>query len=991
MASGLGVTLGIVAGAAVVGLTAGLAAPAVGAAATSLLAGTAFSSSWAIGAGALALGAGMAVTQSPAQPEPISQVGRQLLTTSDPEAPWEWVYGEVIKGAALVWIGVGGDEDHWSGGDYVIACHPCEELLGVQIGEWYLPIVTTIDGDTNANGLGLMLNTGQALSTQFPATWYVPVHGGANGNSAWWRGDQGDNDTPDEAHVAIRFMPGTQTVTDAEMASKFGAKYSDVDRKFIGHTVAHVIFLANTELGTLGGIPDILWHVKGKSDIQDHTGGNAQYRNNAAYVFADYCREQLGIAATEIVNLQAAATECNDTTWSGAGTDKRFVFDGVIRDDMEPTEALRLISTHMAGGYSERGDEIYLWTGSVKAASGVGPITQDDVAGRVETGAPDEDAWANTILPHFIVQRPLNEDGQRQLHGKMEPAKHDVTSATYVTEDDGEVLRQDAKFQACILGRRAKFMAWIVLKQQRLGVTLQGLFKKRLMVLEVGDVISMSLPEFAPNGTEFQVASRSINPLTFSVELGFVRYEDDIYIPGTTPTEDAIGVVPRNRSTIMPPITGLAAEVEEDSAQVNVHGRQTIDVVVSWDLVPNRLVRAAGDVRVSWKKQSNSWPGRSTTVSGDEIQAVLPGLLQNIPYHIRARAEGTGTAGRFDKPRGPWTANLPFTPNSGFISAGRPGTPTLSHNELTNPNFRQRSEGWQYVSAATGTIDWIDMGGRFGTASTRLTVVSDDLNIRPDAQELIPVEVGQRRRFRFWRRITVADVGVTVDVVLRALYYSSENVADLVSTTLIGSLSTDIGTDGYKLVTGHHTVPDDPTIVAMRIEAAAKYTDGPYTVRFDAFQQKRVLGATGPMLTDITTLNGGNTGAGSDWTTLRSITVGKPGDPVGLSFSWESRVGDPGNLTNIATLRIRVQRFDADGTSNETNILPAMAVGNEFTPDGGHAVAWSRWEALIANCSDDSLDAGTFIYRAQFSTDRTGAQAAVRNRIIGWRLESAGA
>ena len=113
-----------------------------------------------------------------------------------------------------------------------------------------------------------------------------------------------------------------------------------------------------------------------------------------------------------------------------------------------------------------------------------------------------------------------------------------------------------------------------------------------------------------------------------------------------------------------------------------------------------------------------------------------------------------------------------------------------------------------------------------------------------------------------------------------------------------------------------------------------------------------------------------------------------------LSFSFECRVGNPGAPNQLATsgaqIGIRVQRFDADGTSGETNIMAEIFMGNEFD-DTGSVASWGRWESLIVNCSDESLVAGTYIYRAQFRTNRTNARAAVRNRIIAWRLESPGA
>ena len=665
-------------GLAIVGLAAAIGA--------SWFTGGASIALWAVSVAAL--GASAAIQAQAAQPEPISQVFRQLGTTNDPEAPWEWVYGDVVKGCHMPWCGIGGGEDEYTGADCVVACHPCEELLGVQVGDWYFPIVTNPLGDATSNTLGLILNANRSPpDPDWPNDWYVPVNG-----SLWDRQDQSDQNDPDTSHIGLKWRPGDQTVTDPKMAAIFGTKYSGIARKFIGHTVVHVILLVNTELGTMGQMPQILFRVKGKNDIQNHTGGSPSYRVNCAHVFADYCREHFGIPVTEIVNLQAAATECDDTTWDPLGTAPRYVFNGIIRDDMEPNEALRLIATHMAGGFFERGDVVGLWTGSSKTQWADGPLTPDDFAGPATIIPVEEDRWANTLQPHFVPRTALDEDDKVRLYGRMEPTKKDVTSATYLAEDNGDELVQDIKFQACNLSRRAKYMAWSALKQMRFGSAYQRKFKKRAMVLEIGDVVALNDPDFVPNGTLFQVAAKAIDLQSFGVDLTLVRFANGIYNPDATVTEDSIGKVPGIRQGIMPVITGVAAEVVEDSAEVTAHGFLTCAVQVTWDHIPNVLVRSAGDVRVAWKKTSQSWPKKSITVAGDQIEGVISRLVDATPYHIRVRCEGTPTAGRGDKPRGRWT-QISFTPDVGYGIAGRPGTPILGNNEIANPNFKQKAPG----------------------------------------------------------------------------------------------------------------------------------------------------------------------------------------------------------------------------------------------------------------------------------------------------------
>ncbi|HEX5776458.1 MAG TPA: hypothetical protein VFX95_07240, partial [Caulobacteraceae bacterium] len=741
--------------------------------------------SWiALGVGIAASGAGAALTATAAQPDPITSKHRATATTSDPEAPWTTVYGEQVVGAHVPWSGVGGSEDQYSGGDYVIASHACEELLGVQVGEWYFPIVTDPAGDATASGKGLILNTGQAFSTNFEATWYVPVH-----TSAWWRADQGDVNEPDEAHIALRFRPGDQGATDTQMTQKFGAKYSDKARKFVGHTVCHIIFLGNTELGTMGSLPEVKFHVKGKNDILDATGANPGYTSNPVLIFADICREKRGIPASKIVSgvigqtLAQLAAECDDTTWHASGDIKKFEFHQTFRADVPVLDRLQAVCAHMAGGFSERGDQVVLYVGTPKTPWTRGPITVDDVVGEQVAVVPVEPSrWVNGYLPHFTVNRVNDEDGGKQLYGKMEPTKNEVASATYVTEDNGVELRTDLKLGGCITARQAKFLAWIALKQIRLGNELRGRFKKRCMVLEPGDVVRVTLPDVSLNNTKYQVIGKVFDARSMTVELAMVRYEDDIYTPGTAPTEDAVGVAPKNRSTIMPLITGLSAAVLEDSAQVQGHGRIKVNVAVTWDVVPNRLVRSAGTIQVSWKKQSESWPRKSVHASGDEIQAVLAGLRQGVAYHIRARCKGAPSAGRIDVPRGKWS-QIAFTPDSGIPDMdGPPSTGIQGENQVVDGNFERgpNASTWQLTdsgatAAGSASIAASPNAGKYGPYRAFISLTSPSIGQmrRIETTPFIQVSGGE------WKLVKAAtiydfDLGLSFEGRVNILYFDSD-------------------------------------------------------------------------------------------------------------------------------------------------------------------------------------------------------------------------
>lgn len=1027
MASSLGITLGIVAGAAAIGLTAGLAAPALGLAGATALSsgavlgvgGAAFSLGTALAAGALAFSVGTAVTGlgATSKLDPVSQVHRQMGTTSDSEAPWEWVYGEVAKGAAVAWQGVGGDEDQYSGADFVVACHACEAIVEIQVGDWCFPIVTSVDGNTNYNGLGLILNTGQTVDPNvFPADWYVPVTGGVNGKSQWNRNPQDDNNTGDRPHIGVKINYGDRTATEPHMAARFGTKYSSVARKFTGHTVVSMITRVHDDLGT-GSWPEVRFRVKGKKDIRDHTGGNAAYRNNCAYVFADYCRERWGIPVTKIVGvnsgqtLQGLAAECDDTTWSGAGGEPRYTFDGVIRDDEEPTEVLRKICQHMAGDYSERGDAIAVFTGTVKTAWSDGPLTYDDVAEvggqlAIDIVPPDEDAWANTLIPHRVVLRALDEDGKRMIHGLMEPTKQDVSPSAYITEDGGEVLRQDIKFSACTLGRRAKWLAWIALKQMRLGASMEVTLKKRAAVLEKGDVVTCNFPDFFTTGTKFQVASKRmvLGPDTFAVRLGLVRYEDAIYTPDTTPTEDAIGVVATNRSAIMPAITGLAATVLEDSAQMNADGKITVDVQVSWDLVPNAFVRGGGDVRVAWKRTAVSWPQKGTTVPGDEIQAVLPGLRHGFSYHIRARAEGKATAGRTGKPMGPWT-QINFTPDALADETSPPRLPGEGQNLMEGSRFesrKHREKNFTLIDTradgtagrldnANMTVDFQATGGFFGPYRLRVREEASSEPIgdtwRIDYVPYIPTEWGRIIRIGIGAKRSTGSNDVLFQLALR--FYDVDK--GFLETQTIDDVLT-VSSGLWHFFSGKGQAPQNAAYVRPQlIWKKSSGAGAAIEASFDGWYADDVPLIQAPKDATESTIEDGTQevviGLGNrDIAGQGYLTNGTEE----LEIEWQVRgwlvhADNTNPLSTKTKLRARLVRNDFDGVLSDTvidglKVFASMPAGANMANEVGD-------EGMLRLASEDAPPAGEWRYRIECSLngDTANADGVVTDKKISIR------
>jgi hypothetical protein len=934
------------------------------------------------------------------QPDEVSGTQRRNALTGDAEAPWTYVYGEVVTGGHVAWAGVGGDDDQWTGLDIVIASHPIEALVAIQIGEWVFPLTTVAAGSNSYNGRGLILNTGQTLTDDYPADWYIPVYSGEGhaDSSRWWRRPQDDRNGQPRPHLGIKWWPGTRTGTEAGMTARFGADYSSVARKFIGHTVVSIIYRVNTELGTLGNIPAIKFHVKGKNNLAlNDSGSSTGYSANAAAVLADVMKELCGIPASDIVNhvgggLASLIAECASTAWDPQGTAALYEYHGVIRDDVDLVDVLQQVTKHLMGGFSERGSKVVIWTGT--ARSSVMDLTVDDFAGgsAVRTAPVPQESWVNTYIPHRVVRTANDADGKIRLHGEMEPAKK-AYEAAYVTEDGGVVLRQDVRWEGCDLARRARHMALIALDTLRLGDRYSRKFKRRAVRLEVGDVITITDPTRLSGSPKFRVIHKGAPDADWNVEITAVRYENAIYDPRAV-TEDAIGVLFRGNGTIMPLVTGLAATVLEGSAQVQADGTIAVDVQVSWNLVTNILVRASGHIRIGWKKSTESFPRKATTVPGDEIHAVLPGLVQGTTYHIRARAEGGATAGRSDIPVGEWSANISFTPDSGFtIMPGPPGSASWGDNLIDNPSFEHGSSAtsapaWEAQITAPATFAIGASGGKFGERVAMITfndsVASQYLRTNTNGPYggLIPVEPGQRYLIVFW--VYAGATNDDIEIRANLQFYGAAGKTDFIQTDTAGSrIITTVDETKWLRVKAVHSVPNDPDIAFMRLQAAAEASGDVTTyVLFDGFRVRRQVGGTSNLVVSTVSLNTGDTGVGLTWTSLRSIVGSTPGDAVTIRAQFEARVGDAGSAGADVSLQIRVVRYDLDGVSNET-VIATEVVGDPVSP----GTPWGSWAERAFVATDDTGAQGSYIWRCQFRATGANGQAQVRERMISWALE----
>lgn len=704
--------------------------------------------------------------------------------------------------------------------------------------------------------------------------------------------------------------------------------------------------------------------------------------------------------------LIASANICDQTITNPDGsTEPRYTINGMIQSTESRDSVEDALEIALGGHIFRRGGKWVIWAG--RARSTTMTVELKNVVGTdydYQESAGLRERKNRVIGTYFSP-----------AHNYLQVSMHPVQVAAYVTADAGQKLQESIHFRFAARTRftpRRLAQIWLHAKRAQANMLSINLDVEAL------DLSPLDVLEFTENFLGFtttrfvvsEIASPYLSPLGGSGEDPVVQCKLFAYNPNTwdapteNPTEPGFELPKvRNMRKVGAPLSIEVVKVNRRGI-VDNEGFLLANVVIK---VGRSRDPRAEEYELQYRManetfsimaetfgngsdfvEEREWSTLSKAPSGEkpEFFFQIKSLYDTAYYDFRVRSLNRAGAASDSYTSKEWKRQIDgFQIVTGAIGPGRPSTAILGNNEVANPNFKQKSLSWEYESAASGSTVWDDTGGRFGSESTKIEIVSHTRRIRPDKRELVAAEVGQRWRFRFWRRITQAGTGDSSDtnISINVQYYGTTGATDFISSTQVASLTTTSGTHGYEIVTGHHTVPDNHSIKFMRLQAAANFVNGPYTARFDAFQQKRVLGATSSVFRPTDELNENDAGNGLNWNTIRSITVGKPGDPVTIRFSFAGRVGDAGSLiTGNASLRVRVQRFDADGVSGENNMLPAETIGDTIEP----GTNWGPWQRHALDCIDDSKAAGTYVYEAQFTTNRTNAKAAVRERVISWEL-----
>lgn len=391
------------------------------------------------------------------------QVRGQQVSSRQPVAPRELVYGETRKGGTIAFMH--SSEAGYSGAPpnaelhmiIVIAAHEVEKIGAI----YFNGAEVIADGESSGNA-------GHAYCERYLGT------------------------------------PGQ--VPSDHVVERTGGLWSKQHR-LAGCAYIYVRLLFSPDHYPTG-LPNITCDVMGKNDILDPRTGTRGFTDNAALCVADYMSlAPFGIGAqigsddgTNQATLIAQANVCDEIVDEADGsTDRRYRCNGVVTLDQAPKTIIEAMLTSMSGQAAWQAGQWHLYAGAY----------------RTPTLSFSSDDFAGDIQLQTRVSRQENFNGVR---GQFISPENDwqpddfpaYQSAAYVTEDGEEEAWDDMSLPFTISANAAQRLAKIRLEQKRRQQRVRVPGKLKMWRATVGNVIYLNYDRYGFAAKPFEVKGMTL-------------------------------------------------------------------------------------------------------------------------------------------------------------------------------------------------------------------------------------------------------------------------------------------------------------------------------------------------------------------------------------------------------------------------------------------------------------------------------------------------
>ncbi len=571
---------------------------------------------------------------------PKIERGSELLANiKDPAAPREIVYGEVRKGGTVTHL-ESTDDNQYLHMFIALAGHEIESVEKIYIN----------DEDHTSNwtrSTGIITGT-----TDTEKDWSGKVrvfsHLGAQTSAT---------DTFEDSTETLSSTYHTET----ELAT--------VNSNFVGKGVAYLYVRLDYDADVFeDGIPTVTAVVRGKK-VQNENGVVQTYpaSANAAYVIRDYLINEYGVdddsANIDTSAFSTAATVCN--TSSGSGASNKFLVNGVLSTGNSRIENLEQLTATCGGALFWSAGQ---WV--LKAAaftSSVKTLDLTDLRSKVQinTKHSGRDNF-NTVRGTF------NDQDQDWI----EVDYPQVTSSTYLTEDNDQRSVLDLSFPLVTVSAQAQRLAKLTLNRHREQLTMTANFGLNAFNLEVGDVINFN--DYNSETDTYRYGFHSPVEKTWEV-IGwrFAPVENNdlqvqLTLRETSPTAfnwDADEETIVSNNTNLPNMyAGLTVSniSVTDKGNIQEDGTFVGQAEVSWTQAVNKFIN---HYEIQYKDVNES-SYITTTVPSSESSVIITSLEVGTQYNIRVRAVTEKDQ------KSSWVSSTPYTHGGDTIAPAAVGTVT---------------------------------------------------------------------------------------------------------------------------------------------------------------------------------------------------------------------------------------------------------------------------------------------------------------------------
>lgn len=477
---------------------------------------------------------------------------------------------------------------------------------------------------------------------------------GAPVNGTWVVSYQYSQDVP-KARVR-KYLGGPSQDLYADLSAVVGTDLLLPTDKFAGDASLIVTLQYDQDVFPTG-LPQISAVIRGAKVLDPRTGVTA-WTENPALIARDWALYAYGggASADEIVEqaFVAAANACDVSTSfvTDAGTEVRPLYQcGIVCPlDADPSLTLGEIVESMAGQWGWVGGRLTLRAGVYRA-----PVAAIDSGWITDKAAIELVAQAPTSDLVNVMRPTLADAAQDYV-----PAPTAEVRYTAAITADGRELPREVEYNGVTRAVHAQHISGVIMREAREALTVKLPCDMRALVLELFDVVTVTLPTFGWVAKEFEVLGWNFS-LDGGVLLNLRETSAAIFNPDT-----GLATLDVAANTLLPKpweveqITGVTITSGTTS---EVDKSILVRTTVSWTAAVSEAVRRHGRIEVQYTRAgaalpSGDWP--SVEAPGDATSVTITGLGQGVHYLFRVRAKSNlGVRGKWSVTKSSQNATVP--------------------------------------------------------------------------------------------------------------------------------------------------------------------------------------------------------------------------------------------------------------------------------------------------------------------------------------------